>query len=54
MSPVRIWEAGPKKCPDSVGAYHEALSRLRPGFDSRSGRRKDAVGEKVFLYFFST
>ena len=72
MSPVRVWEAGPKtfartehsngniyilkkrlsfarnagkkqqqkrpKCPDSVEAYHGALSRLRPGFESRSGR----------------
>ena len=25
-------------CPDGVVAYHEALSRLRPGFKSRSGR----------------
>ena len=24
--------------PDGVVAYHEALSRLRPGFKSRSGR----------------
>ncbi len=26
------------KCPDSVEAYHGALSRLRLGFESRSGR----------------
>ncbi len=25
-------------CPDSVGDYHEGLSSLRPGFESRSGR----------------
>ncbi len=25
-------------CPDGVVAYHAALSRLRPGFKSRSGR----------------
>ena len=28
----------PQSCPDGVVAYHEALSRLRPGFKSRSGR----------------
>ncbi len=26
--------------PDGVVAYHAALSRLRPGFKSRSGRQK--------------
>ena len=41
MSPVRIWEAGltvPKKCPGSVVAYHDCLSRNRLGFEFRPGR----------------
>ena len=35
------------KCPDSVEAYHGALSRLRPGSESRSGRYF------LFYHFFT-
>lgn len=40
MSPVRIWEAGltVPKCPGSVVAYHDCLSRNRLGFEFRPGR----------------
>ena len=39
MSPVRIWEAGLLyKCPGSVAAYHDCLSRNRLGFEFRPGR----------------
>ena len=41
--------------PNSVVAYHEALSRLRPGFESRSGRltKLNAMnGAKTFFLVF--
>lgn len=45
------------KCPDSVEAYHGALSRLRLGFESRSGRFQLKLGyyqsgENLFLDIF--
>ena len=41
-------EAGP----DGVVAYHAALSRLRPGFKSRSGRHSVPHLEVLFRFVF--
>ena len=38
-------------CPDGVVAYHEALSRLRPGFKSRSGRHSFTYPAGEFLRY---
>ena len=42
--------------PDGVVAYHAALSRLRPGFKSRSGRHSNApiIFDVVAFYVFSS
>jgi hypothetical protein len=58
MSPVRIREAGytVEKCPGSVAAYHDCLSRNRLGFEFRPGRRfvlgKFPEKENVFFECF--
>ena len=38
--------------PDGVVAYHAALSRLRPGFKSRSGRHSVSLLEVLFAAIF--
>ena len=38
--------------PDGVVAYHAALSRLRPGFKSRSGRHSVSLLEGLFAAIF--